>query len=198
MMQTMRSSAKGQSVVRNSSKALAAIGLLALLLGVGAETGLAHPLDPALLEIWERGDRTLDVLWRLPALQPIGSVLQPVFPAGCTDISSRSVSSMAQSVIQRWRVDCRPQNLVDRQIGVQGLRERRTDALVRVHLADGQLIQAVLRGDVPNFRVPERSGLSRGCAQLSGSGLWPYPERCRPSVVSARPGTAGLWMAPVA
>src|SRR5205823_4496258 len=33
-----------------------------------------------------------------------------------------------------------------------------TDALVRVHLTDGRLTQAVLRGDAPVFVVPHRSG----------------------------------------
>src|SRR4029453_11844785 len=37
-----------------------------------------------------------------------------------------------------------------------GLRERRTDALVRIALADGRLIQMVLRGDQSGLTVPAR------------------------------------------
>ena len=144
--------------MRKRSEALAAIGLLGLFLGTGGATAWAHPLDPALLEMWERGGGRVDVLWRLPALQPIGAALQPQLPPGCTEISSHSVSATTQSIIQRWRLDCGPQSLVGRRIGVLGLRERRTDALVRVHLADGRLLQTVLRGDAPEFTLPQRSG----------------------------------------
>ena len=36
--------------------------------------------------------------------------------------------------------------------------ERKTDALLRVHLADGRMAQAVLRGNSPFFTVPPRAG----------------------------------------
>jgi hydrogenase/urease accessory protein HupE len=58
----------------------------------------------------------------------------------------------------RWRVDCGAQGLIGEQVGVDGLRERRTDALVRIALADGRLIQMVLRGDQSVLTVPARVG----------------------------------------
>src|SRR5207247_11452822 len=39
-----------------------------------------------------------------------------------------------------------------------GLRQYQTDAVLRVHLADGRLIQTVLRGDAPVVTIPERAG----------------------------------------
>jgi hypothetical protein len=101
------------------------IGWLAWVV-VGPAPGWAHPLDPALLELWESGDGAVEVLWRLPLTQPMNASLRPVLPDRCAPASAPEVS--------------------------------KTDALLRVHLADGRLAQAVLRGDAPLFTVPPRPG----------------------------------------
>jgi hydrogenase/urease accessory protein HupE len=115
-------------------------------------------LDPALLEIWDTGSGTIEVLWRVPASQPAASPLRPVFPEGCREISEHTATRLPQSVVERWRIDCAGRSLAGRQIGVEGLAARRTDALVRVHVVDGRLSQTVLRGDSPFFTVPQSSG----------------------------------------
>lgn len=142
---------------RSSSLTLAVTGLL-LWLVTGPALGWAHPLDPALLELWESGDATVEVLWRLPLTQPINASLRPVLPDRCTQASSPSVSESGSYLTQRWRVTCGVRNLVGEWVGVEGLHERKTDALLRVHLADGRVAQAVLRGDSPFFTVPPRTG----------------------------------------
>src|SRR5690606_11823998 len=48
--------------------------------------------------------------------------------------------------------------LVGREVGVRGLAARQGDALLRIELADGRRVQAVLRADAPLFTVPERAG----------------------------------------
>lgn len=123
-----------------------------------ASTGLAHPLDPALLEIRESSTGTLDVLWRWPASQTAGGPLEAILPDACRPLSAPEISHSGPRVTRRWRAQCGEGSLVGERIGVAGLRERQTDALLRLHLADGRLIQAVLRGDAPAVTVPERSG----------------------------------------
>jgi len=130
------------------------------LLCVGAASSVvAHPLDPALLEIREsppgtlRG--TLDILWQLPASQAAGVPLRVILPEVCTPLSAPVASRKGARIALRWRERCGNGGLVGSDIGVDGLRERRTDAVLRVHLADGRLVQAVLRGDAPAFTVPE-------------------------------------------
>ncbi|MGZ8192589.1 MAG: HupE/UreJ family protein [Methylobacter sp.] len=100
----------------------------------------------------------VEVLWRLPASQPSNAPISPVFPERCQELSSPTVSENGQSLTSRWRMDCGNLSLVGEQIGVAGLEVRKTDALVRVRLADGRLIQTVLRGSQEFLILPERSG----------------------------------------
>ena len=125
---------------------------------LGPAPGRAHPLDPALLELWESGDGAVEVLWRLPASQPTDASLRPVPPGRCTQMSSPNVSENGSYLTRRWRLTCGVRSLVGERVGVEGLQERRTEALLRVHLADGRVAQAVLRGDSPFFTVPPRAG----------------------------------------
>jgi hydrogenase/urease accessory protein HupE len=115
-----------------------------------------HPLDPVLLELRELGDGRISVLWRLPRSQPANSPLRPQLPARCVARAEPGVSETASATLTvRWHADCGRGSLVGERVGVEGLRERKTEALVRIHLADGRLIQTVLRGDESSFNVPE-------------------------------------------
>jgi hydrogenase/urease accessory protein HupE len=135
---------------------LAAISVW-LWCGAGPQPGTAHPLNPALLELWESRE-AVEVLWRLPRAQPTAIPLQPVLPEACHAVSAPRVSQTEPSLTARWRLACGGRSLVGARVGVQGLYERQTEALVRIHLADGRLIQAVLRGDMPVLTVPEGAG----------------------------------------
>jgi hydrogenase/urease accessory protein HupE len=140
------------------SRALALVVISGWLwLGAGPEPGTAHPLNPALLELWESRE-AVEVLWRLPRAQPTTIALQPVLPEACHEVSAPRFSQTEPSLTARWRLACGGRSLVGARVGVQGLSERQTEALVRIHLADGRLIQAVLRGDMPVLTVPERAG----------------------------------------
>jgi len=119
----------------------------------------AHPLDPALLELWESQGGVYDVLWRLPALQPAGAALTPLFPARCREVSPRTATALPQGTQERWRIDCGSAGLVGERIEVTGLAARGTDALLRLHAMDGRLIQAVLRPGDPALAVPARSSM---------------------------------------
>jgi len=145
-------------VSRSSSLTLTLIGWFAWVV-LGPAPGWAHPLDPALLELWESGGGAVEVLWRLPLTQPVNTSLRPVLPDRCPPASAPDVSQSGANVTQRWRLACGARSLVGERLGVEGLRERQTDALLRVHLADGRMAQAVLRGDAPFFTVPPRAGL---------------------------------------
>ena len=135
----------------------ALVAIIVWMVGA-ASTVIAHPLDPALLEIHESSGAVLDVLWRMPASRTTNVPLQVVLPDGCRPFSAPVASHTGRRVTLRWRTQCPDGSLVGRQIGVAGLRERHTDALLRVHLADGRLIQTVLRGDASTVTIPERTG----------------------------------------
>ena len=135
---------------------LTIIGSLVWLLS-GRGSSAAHPLDPALLEIREIRDAPVEVLWRVPLGRPGTPSILPVLPHRCVGLSTPTSSNAGRSVTQRWTVNCGSRSLVGERIGIQGLRERKTDALLRVHLADARVIQAVLRGDNPFLTIPERT-----------------------------------------
>jgi len=135
------------------------ITLIMLLWMAGAAApGFAHPLDPALLDIRESSADRLDVVWRWPMSRTAERPLQVVLPDGCDSQSTPEMHQSGSRVTLRWHAQCEAGGLVGRRVGVAGLRERQTDALLRLQLADGRLIQAVLRGDSPTIRVPARSG----------------------------------------
>jgi hypothetical protein len=77
----------------------------------GPESGVAHPLNPALLELWESRDAAVEVLWRLPLSQPVNAPLYPVLPDGCRDASAPGFSHTEQSLTARWRLDCGSRSL---------------------------------------------------------------------------------------
>jgi HupE / UreJ protein len=135
---------------------LAAAALVLLAVPLGAR---AHPLHPALLELREREGALVEVTWRAPSTTQGQGPFQPILPGTCSAASEPTfaVSQAGQSVV---RLRC-PAGLVGSRLRVVGLRERRTEALVRVQLADGRSIQAVLRDDEASFTVPERAGRSR-------------------------------------
>jgi hydrogenase/urease accessory protein HupE len=62
----------------------------------------------------------------------------------------------SESVTVRWRVDCGGAGVVGKRIGVEGLASAKTDALLRVELADGRAIDTVLRAREPLLAVPAR------------------------------------------
>jgi len=140
----------------NVVRATFVAALVSFLAAAGA--AMAHPLDPALLEIRESADATLDVLWRPPVSPPGDVPLQLVLPDGCASLSAPIVTQNGPRATLRWHTECGTRPLVGQRIGVAGLRQYQTDAVLRVHLADGRLIQTVLRGDAPVVTIPERAG----------------------------------------
>lgn len=140
--------------VRALARLLAA-ALACAVLGA-TPAALAHPLDPALLELRESAPGVLDVSWK--TARAAQGVLEPVLPDDCRDTSERRARVQRRSVLWRWSVTCEAGGLVGREVGVRGLAARQGDALLRIELADGRRVQAVLRADAPLFTVPERAG----------------------------------------
>jgi hydrogenase/urease accessory protein HupE len=132
---------------------------IALLLGVTVgwvgEAG-AHALDPALLDIRESVDGHAEVTWKTPALRVPGTSMRPLLPPRCRELTPPVASEEATSITARWTVDCGPGGLVGQRLGVEGLGSSKTDALVRIVLADGRVVQRVVRPREPFLTVPER------------------------------------------
>jgi hydrogenase/urease accessory protein HupE len=142
-------------------------GLLLCLAALVSPSASAHPLAPALLEVEELADGTANVLWKTSNLRLPGASVFPRLPSHCSMAGQPRGAERSNSITTRWKVDCRPTGLIGQAIGVEGLGTAKTDALVRVKLADGRVVRGVLRAEEPAFTIPEReTALQIGGAYL--------------------------------
>ena len=139
---------------RPSRSILAAFALTLCAAGAAG----AHALSPSLLVLRERADATIDVTWKTPLLRLPGADLRPVLPGDCSVVRQPEESEEPDSLITRWGIACRARGLVGREIGVEGLGQSKTDALLHVELADGRTMVTVLRARESMFTVPDRGG----------------------------------------
>lgn len=131
--------------------------LLGVVVVVAARSAAgAHPLTPALLDIAERPDGTVDVTWKTSSSQLPGLVMTPRLPAVCVPRGTPSVMMNETGVVHRWTAGCGVNGLAGETVGIDGLPESKTDALLRVALADGRTVQAILRPDAPRLVIPAR------------------------------------------
>ena len=149
----MRAAEPGVRSVRSTWPGTIAAAAFALLC---AGTASAHSLSPSFLLVHERTPGVAEVTWKNPVLQLTGANLVPVLPPECKVTIPPTLSETDESITTRWEVDCAPIALVGHRIGVDGLGTARTDALLHVELADGRVIDTVLRASEPFFTVPDR------------------------------------------
>jgi hypothetical protein len=117
----------------------------------------AHPLAPSLLELRESRGGVVAVRFRTPRVQSAGAALRPELPAACRARSAPTLATDASSATLRWQIDCGPGGLRGAALRVAGLRASGSDALLRVDLADGELVRAVLRPGAESFVIPPRA-----------------------------------------
>lgn len=128
-----------------------ALGVFALAPFAGG-----HPLDPALLQLRETTPGVLDVAWKT-SKSAAGS-LEPELPERCRRRGSPTAHGDERSVTWRWSVECGEASLVGARFAVRGLDARDGEALLRLELLDGRLVQTVLRPHQPEMTVPARAG----------------------------------------
>jgi hydrogenase/urease accessory protein HupE len=130
------------------------IALALMPLAAGMRPASAHPLVPALLDLREHADGRVAVTWKQPALRPMGSHLEPVLPARCSAEAAPLRTTEGGAAIARWTVACAPRGLVGQRVGVHGLATTGGEALLRIALADGRVVQRVQRAGDDLPRVP--------------------------------------------
>lgn len=119
-----------------------------------ATTARAHTFSPSLLAIHELPAGAADVMLKTPRLRVMGADVRPELPASCRALGAPTTEDTESAVTLRWRVDCGADRLSGRRIGVAGLATANTNALIRVELADGRMVQRVVTIDSPSFVVP--------------------------------------------
>jgi len=129
----------------------------AFAIWIAAAAASAHPLAPALLELDEKVDGTVDVVWKTSALKVPGSEVKPVLPAECPLVGTPRLDEGVDSVTAYWTVDCAPGGLVGRTVSVTDLDITKTDVLLRLSLADSRSMNFVLRSTEPSVVIPEKA-----------------------------------------
>lgn len=115
-----------------------------------------HPLAPALLELTEERDGEIHVLWRTSPWRPIGANVEPILPTACRPASSPETVDGRSRREQRWTVQC-DGGLIGQTVGIADLDVSQTNAIVRIALADGRVLQSVVDRRRPSIVVTARS-----------------------------------------
>jgi hypothetical protein len=131
---------------------LLAVGVIVLLCAVS--NALADNIRPAYLDIEEFESGAFRVVWKVPLNQNVPARFRPSFPEHFKVSSPKKRVKTPNAVIEKWTMVCGSQKLAGATIGIEGLEETTTDALVRVQLADGSLHRAVLRPTERSTTVP--------------------------------------------
>jgi hypothetical protein len=90
----------------------------------------------------------------VPLNQSVPARFGPSFPESFKVSSPRKRVKTPNAVIEKWTMVCGKGKLAGAIIGIEGLEETTTDALVRIQLADGSLHRTVLRPTERSTTVP--------------------------------------------
>ena len=106
----------------------------------------AHEVRPAYLQITERGDGKIDVLFKQPATTSLAVRLEPDISGGLLNGPPAAVDSGTGFETRVWKgLAIGAKGLGGRSVTIHGLDRSITDALVVVHYADGHDLQEILR-----------------------------------------------------
>ncbi len=111
-----------------------------------AVTATAHEVRPAFLQITERGDNKVDVLFKQPSTTTLAVRLEPDISGGLLTGQPAVVDSGTGYQTRIWKgLAIGKTGLGGRSVAIHGLDRSITDALVVVHYADGHDLQQILR-----------------------------------------------------
>lgn len=119
---------------------------------------IAHPLAPALLDLVEEADGSVDVRWRTSVLRAQGVTIAPQWPPDCSALAvGDAVMDGDDAVVEHYRLACPPPGLAGRAMTVSGLDAAGITVILRwtPHRGSGQLM--LLDGLRPSVLVPERT-----------------------------------------
>ncbi len=131
--------------------------LIFIVLVLTAPPAFAHEVRPAYLQITERGDGHIDVLFKQPSTTSLAVKLEPDISGGLLSAQPSFVDSGLGYQTRIWRkLDAGQTGLGGRSVTVHGLDRSITDALVVVHYADGHDLQQLLRPNDASLSLDAR------------------------------------------
>ncbi len=133
------------------------------------QSARADNIRPACLDMEEFDSGAVRVVWKVPLYQNIPDRFQPVFPQECRMTTPRSRMTAGGAVIEMWSMVCGEAGIAGARIGIEGLEQTMTDALVRVQFASGVVHRSVLRPTKRETTIPDpASELDRGKGLVQG------------------------------
>jgi HupE / UreJ protein len=134
---------------------LRALGMLAILLGLGLGTGAqAHEVRPGYLELQQTGAETWDVLWKVPARGDLQLAIAPAWPENCRVEGAPRRFATGGSASERGAIRCAG-GLTGREVAVSGLSATVIDVLVRLQRSDGTTQVVRLTPSASTFMVED-------------------------------------------
>ncbi len=132
------------------------IGLVALSLAAPA---FAHEVRPAYLEIDQTGPSAYKVIWKQPTLGDVAIHLDPHLSNGWLERTPTDQYAAAGFLIRTWTITgAGADPLAGRSVTIDGLRDTITDVFVRVRLAGGKGLDAVVRPEQPTLTLVPAKG----------------------------------------
>jgi hydrogenase/urease accessory protein HupE len=129
-----------------------------LLCSLTAGFAIADELRPAYLQLTEVEPDTLEVHWKVPALDENQRLaLEVRFDDSTRAITSPLDDFLGSSNLRRWKV-VRPEGLAGLQLSIDGLARTNTEVLARIEYRDGTSITHRLTPDAPSYTLTAKPG----------------------------------------
>lgn len=129
----------------------------ALLLMILTAHVNAHKLAPSLLALTEAPGERYQIHWKTPSTTPRGVTIRPVLPVTCKALSEPAFVVEGTGVVATWEAQCAG-GVRGARLGVSGLAESGTAALLKIEFSDGTSVQALLGSEDALFEVPIKPG----------------------------------------
>ena len=131
--------------------------LTVLFASAYALNATAHEVRPAFLQVTERGDGKVDVLFKQPSTTTLAVRLEPEISGGLLKTQPSVIDSGTGYQTRIWKgLAVGNQGLGARTVTIHGLDRSITDALVVVHYADGHDLQEILRPEQETLSLDPR------------------------------------------
>jgi hypothetical protein len=132
----------------------AGIALLSAI-GLWASTCAAHEVRPSYLELSENRAGEFNVLFKTPMRGDLRLALAPAFSGGAEPLTPIAMRATGDASVQTWRIKA-VEPLRGQKIGIVGLENTMTDALVRIAFLDGSSWVRRLTPQEPSATIPAR------------------------------------------
>lgn len=134
--------------------------LLAVLVvwAAAMPAAMAHESRPAYLEIEETASGQYTVIWRTPVKDGLRLPVVLQLPEDAKDLKNPVIMELADSRLERRRIDAGPEGLGGKRIEFPGLQFTITDVVAKVKLLDGRSWMVIAKPSEPWLMIEEAPG----------------------------------------